>query len=806
MRIGCAIGFLLAIVMAAPAVARGLTIDDLLRLQDYTQVVLDPATQTTVVGRTRPYENGVGYRYDWFNRRMLSELWIHDQQRGGRLRLFLGGRRDAGYWASSLAPSGRRLVVFRLAGDRLSVGIADLARRSVRWLPLRPDLPYISPNPTWLDDDRLMIVERPDGSLPHQLGFGFAPARRDPARWTATASGQVASISVLGSGRSLGRLPRAAPRQLTIHDLRAGSSRVVVRGEIVDVAVSPDRRRAAVLLAGADLPMRPDTVVDPADLTREHQLDIVDLQTGEGAPACGNCDVLPNLLAWSPSGRQLLFYARNPGNSWERGHLMTIGGSPALPTVVPLIDRSVTGVISVHADWHGEAPTVWGRPAQQPAAQPDWIGPAGPLTGGRAKAPSDLLAMGQNGVVFMGGGGLWHSRSGATARRFDVAGQASPAVAPLDPLLAGTRALLNPQRNRSVVLTVDGGTRQLVIAHDSGRVQRPAIALGEGQRVLAATGSGDAAVIVYRPAQRGAALEWSTAGRQTNVIDRINGHLDRVEARDALMIAEPRIGEITRHHRLYLPADESKTAPLVVIPYPGLVWGDRAPRPDIAAADMTTNVQLLVARGYAVLEPSLPNPDSKADMLDAITSDIARAIDTADRTGRIDRSRIAVFGHSYGGYAALAMATRGDIVRTVIAAAAPINLAATYGFIDPRAKEQVDGISTTIAFGWFEGGQGQLGLPPWRIPQRYVEASPLFRAGQFNVPVLLLHGEFDYLPVGGAEQMVMALYRQNKDVELVRYAAEGHMIRSPANVRDYWRRVFAALDGMSPKAHPAATQ
>jgi dipeptidyl aminopeptidase/acylaminoacyl peptidase len=45
-----------------------------------------------------------------------------------------------------------------------------------------------------------------------------------------------------------------------------------------------------------------------------------------------------------------------------------------------------------------------------------------------------------------------------------------------------------------------------------------------------------------------------------------------------------------------------------------------------------------------------------------------------------------------------------------------------------------------------------------------------------------------------AEQFFTALYRLGKQATFVRYWGEGHLISSPANVRDMWHRIFQWLD------------
>jgi len=89
----------------------------------------------------------------------------------------------------------------------------------------------------------------------------------------------------------------------------------------------------------------------------------------------------------------------------------------------------------------------------------------------------------------------------------------------------------------------------------------------------------------------------------------------------------------------------------------------------------------------------------------------------------------------------------------------------------------------------FERGVYSAEAPPWEEPERYRVNSPLWRVASVQTPLMLIHGELDFVPVQQAEEFFTALYRQDKRVRLVRYAGEGHTIAGRANVLDLWRRL-----------------
>ncbi|MDQ0839260.1 alpha/beta hydrolase family protein [Sphingomonas faeni] len=807
----------LACLLSPPVQARGLSVEDVLANEEYTQVLPAPRAGVVVIGRTRPYKEAGNYRYDWFTRRVLSELWTFSSAEPSRLVRVLGGEVGTGYWAAGLSPSGRRLAVFRLREDRLALGILDLARGSVRWLKTAPDMPYSNPNPSWLDDDHLLLVTRPDGSLPAMLAFGFEPARRAPASWALTAQGLQAAVSVLGSGSMLGKRDRAPARYLTIYDIRTGAVRRLLDGDIVDVLVSPDRRRVAIVREDADLGVDQTRTADPADLTRARRLDIVDLSTGRATPACKRCDVLPNLLAWSPSSGKLIFYARTSNAPWTNGKLLVASGrlgdhpETPFPNFVASLDTASAGAITVHARWMGEQPVLLGSPSVTAASSPpvaDWYlrgrDGRGPVASG-AGPTARIVGSSAGSLTYLTNGRLLRATFDGPPTELVTDGKVETATAPLDPLLDGARSALNPDPESTLVLVRHAGTSTPIDLARTGDVLHRYQDVMSDVRIVAGLPAQNAVLQLAPLGGSAATLRLRSADRVVT-LDAINRNLADVAAVTPVVLKGRGADGAAVSHHLYLPAGGTGAAPLVVMPYPGVVLSAAASTPNVATFNPTTNIQLLVAQGYAVLEPSMPAPtnapvNERWSPLDRIANQITEAIGDAVATGRIDRTRVAVYGHSYGGYAALAMATHGDVVRCVIASAAPANLAAGYGAIDPRQKTQDAGIFTTAAFGWFESGQGTLGATPWASPERYVKNSPLFRAGAMNAPLLLIHGEFDYVPVAGAEQLFMALYRQNKTAVLLRYAAEGHVIRSPGNIRDEWKRIFAWLGQMD---RPAA--
>jgi dipeptidyl aminopeptidase/acylaminoacyl peptidase len=93
-----------------------------------------------------------------------------------------------------------------------------------------------------------------------------------------------------------------------------------------------------------------------------------------------------------------------------------------------------------------------------------------------------------------------------------------------------------------------------------------------------------------------------------------------------------------------------------------------------------------------------------------------------------------------------------------------------------------------------EAGQLRMGSPPWKDFYRYLRNSPLFYVDRIETPLMIIQGDLDYVAMQQGEQVFTALHRQNKRAMFVRYWGEGHVLESPANIRDLWGRIYGWFD------------
>ncbi len=149
----------------------------------------------------------------------------------------------------------------------------------------------------------------------------------------------------------------------------------------------------------------------------------------------------------------------------------------------------------------------------------------------------------------------------------------------------------------------------------------------------------------------------------------------------------------------------------------------------------------------------------------------------------IDPDRLGVMGGSYGGYMTSWIVSHTDYFKAGISERAVNQWVSMWGSSD---------------FGWVF--KGEIGSFIWEDFDEWVRMSPQTYAHKITTPLLILHSENDLrCPIEQAEQLFTTLRLLKRDVEFVRFPAEGHELTRSGNPVHRVQRFEVVLDWWSRK-------
>ncbi len=316
--------------------------------------------------------------------------------------------------------------------------------------------------------------------------------------------------------------------------------------------------------------------------------------------------------------------------------------------------------------------------------------------------------------------------------------------------------------------------------------------IGPGANMVGITGAGTR---LFRNRLHYVTTLWSIRGQEAAPLVALNEHLRTVETPTPIEITY-NVGGEPRSGWLFLPPGVDRP-PVVVTAYPLT----RSFPADALPPEGTFPVlPELLSRGVAIfvadfrIQGATPNPDEPSART---LSEIGAGMAALRTSGRVDTERAAFFGHSFGGYAALNLLAHTSHFRGIVAAA-PLGDLISYAFSGSNNNDQSCGPAQTLAKQMMHEYLGssdlppvhnllmRLGGPPYARPDVYIRNSPLLGMARARTPALIIQGSEDGFPDG--ERTFNTLYRLGVDAELLWYWGEGHVISTPANVRNMTER------------------
>ena len=230
--------------------------------------------------------------------------------------------------------------------------------------------------------------------------------------------------------------------------------------------------------------------------------------------------------------------------------------------------------------------------------------------------------------------------------------------------------------------------------------------------------------------------------------------------------------------------DPSQKHPMMVYFYERMsdgVHAHRSPRP----GGSSISVPFYVSRGYVVFVPDIPYeigyPGESA--LDAVVPGVLRVL----AEGFVDKDKIGVQGHSWGGYQIAYMITKTNLFAAAEAGAPVSNMTSAYGGIRWQS-----GMSRMFQY---ERTQSRIGGSLWEATNEYLHNSPVFYADKIRTPLLMMHNDEDgAVPWYQGIEMFVAMRRLQKPVWMLNYNGEAHGLRREANRKDWAVRMQQFFD------------
>jgi dipeptidyl aminopeptidase/acylaminoacyl peptidase len=295
-----------------------------------------------------------------------------------------------------------------------------------------------------------------------------------------------------------------------------------------------------------------------------------------------------------------------------------------------------------------------------------------------------------------------------------------------------------------------------------------------------------------------AAAEYLLFDRATGAMERLFTHQPELAGR-TLAEMEPfsftsRDG-LTVHGYLTFPPGARHDLPAVLNvhggPWDRAVWGFRAEPQWLAdrgylSIEVNYRGSVGYGRSFATAGDHEWGGRMQDDLIDAVRWVVAR--------GHADPDRIAVYGSSYGGYAALAGAAfTPGVFRCAVAVAAPVNLLTFVrsvpghaGPVGARLRRRIGDPDTESEFLW--------------------SRSPLSRVDDIRIPLLLAYGANDpRVPVGEAEQLVAELRARGIPHQYLLFGDEGHGFAKQRNSLAFYTAAEAFLARHLGGRHEPAT-
>jgi dipeptidyl aminopeptidase/acylaminoacyl peptidase len=273
-------------------------------------------------------------------------------------------------------------------------------------------------------------------------------------------------------------------------------------------------------------------------------------------------------------------------------------------------------------------------------------------------------------------------------------------------------------------------------------------------------------------------------------VDPATGFATQLTFANADILADVQLGAVEA--RWVTTTDDKEMLAWVIYPpefdpsreYPALLYCQGGPQGTVSQFfSYRWNFQMMAANGYVVIAPNRRGVPSfgqewkeqiSGDWGGQAMQDLLSAIDDIAQEPYVDANRLGAVGASFGGYSVFWLAGNHEgRFKAFIAHDGAFNLESMYGATEEMFFPNFD-----------------LGGAYWDDPSSYERFSPHDFVGNWDTPILVIHGEKDFrLPVTESMQAFTAAQLQGIPSRFLYFPEENHWVLTPQN-GILWQRVF----------------
>ena len=186
------------------------------------------------------------------------------------------------------------------------------------------------------------------------------------------------------------------------------------------------------------------------------------------------------------------------------------------------------------------------------------------------------------------------------------------------------------------------------------------------------------------------------------------------------------------------------------------------------------NVSVFTSKGYFVLQPDIVYKYQRPGF--SATDCVVAATEKAILSASIDKKRMGLVGHSFGGYETSFIVTQTNIFAAALASAG-IHDFISYGLTEEDAH---------ISSNWrMEQFQMRMKKPFYEDFQGYLDNSPIYHAVNLKTPLLSYAGMKDlHVDAKQTYELYFALRRLHKEHIMLLYPDEQHILMQPKHQYD----------------------